>query len=450
MNKIGIVMLKYWLGVSTSIIQTAKTLAREGFSVDILIDAESFYKCPMDFPESNINVIKIGMQRDCSSAHSLIVDLKSHLRRHRKIFRVLRKLHVLWIKLKRAIAQIQYPIFRSFKSNYGVHDFISSYSANWSEYLEALAQRVAQEDYLALIGVEAQGLVASYYAIDSAGAQGTRLIYHNLELLQHNRSMWLRQHLLKDCEIICSRGCDFIVIPGESRGKIFARANGIEEGKIRYLPVSTAGEPMLTKSRYFRDLFNIPDDKKVVLYAGNIIEWAMCREIVESVDRWPSDFALVMHTWKRDIASYEYYQELVKIADSNRVYFSTQPVPYERLPEVLSSADVGLLFYRPIDANFIEIGSSSNKLAQYVRAGLPVISNDLPSIRRIFDTYGSGVCVGHPDQIGDALGIIFDDYDRFRQGAFNSYKSHYNFSEAFRPILSELKEMSASKTQDSH
>lgn len=436
MNKICIVILKYWLGFSASIIQTAKTLAREGFSVDILIDAESFYGAQIDFPESNINVIK------SSSAHSPIVDLKSRLRRYGKIFKVLRKLHILWIKLKRAIAQIQYPVFRSLKTNYGVHDFISTYGADWSEYLEILVQRIAQEDYSALIGIEPMGLVASCYAIDLTGKKGIHLIYYNMELLQHNRSMGLKEHLLKDAEIICSRRCDFTVIPDENRGKVFAKANGIEKAKIKYLTISTSGDAIVRKSRYFRDLFNIADDKKIVLYAGNIIEWAMCREIVESVDKWRSDFVLVLHTWRTDIENTDYYQKLVSIADPNRIYFSTEPVPYEKLPEVLSSADVGLLLYKAIDENFTEIGSSSNKLAQYVQVGLPVIASDFPSIRRIFDKYGNGICVEHPYHIGDALEVIFEDYDRFRQGAFNSYRNHYNFSEAFKPILSELKLMS--------
>lgn len=451
-DKIGIVMLGYWLGVSSSIIHTAKSLAEEGFYVEIFVDADKFHNTPIDFSESNINVVVVNLERGQDLHHFPIINLKAFLRsrlRHGMTFELLRKLNRLLIRLRKMVAQIQYLLLRSIKKDYGVHDFISAYGADWSQYLEILTQKVAQEDYLALIGVETEGLLASYYALDIAGAQRTHLIYYNLELLQHNRYMKLKKHFLKDCEIICSRKCDLVIIPDENRGKIFARVNGVEEAKIRYLPVSTSGDPILTKSRYFRDLFGIPDDKKIVLYAGNIIEWAMCHEIVESVDRWCSDFILVMHTWRRDIKSSSYYQELVDIADCSRVYFSTQPVPYERLPAVLSSADVGLLFYKPIDANFMETGSSSNKLAQYVQVGLPVISNDLPSIRRIFNTYGNGICVEHPNQIADALEAIFRDYDKFRKDAFNSYRSHYDFSEAFKPILSELKEMSASKTQDS-
>lgn len=442
MNRIGIVILGYPLGVSSSIICTAKTLAEEGFSVDILIDAKTFRQAPIEFPELNINVVKVGMQRAHSRHRTLIADAKSHLR-HRKVFELLKR-------LKKVAMQIQYFVFRFLRPNYGVKDFVGTYCAHLSQYLEILGQRISQEDYVALIGIEAMGLLLSCYAIESAGAQGVHLIYYNLELMQHDSSMGPRGHLLKDVEITCSRRCDFTVLPDENRGKIFAKANGIEEAKIKYLPISTFGNPIARKSRYFTDLFNIPDDKKIILYAGNIIPWAMCREIVESVDKWPSDCVLVMHTWRKDIASDDYYRELVNIADPDRVYFSTEPVAYERLPEALSSADVGLLFYKAIDANFTEIGSSSNKLAQYVRVGLPVISNDLPSIREVFDKHGNGICVEHPDQIGDALEAIFGDYDRFRQGAFNSYRSHYSFSEAFRPILSELKEMSESDTQDSY
>jgi len=443
MNKIGIVLLKYWLGVSPSIIQTAKTLAGEGFSVDIVIDGESFYESPADFPESNINIIKIGKQRKkgCNSVNQLILYLKSHLRRDGRIVRAAKWMHELEIKLKVAIAQVQYFVLRSLKGNYGVHDVINTYFSDWSEYLEVLTQRIAQENYFALIGVEPKGLVVSCYALERTKLNQIHLIYYNLELFHHNRSLDLKNHLLKDVEIICSDRCDFIVIPDADRGNFFARTNRIEESRMRYLPISTSGDPVMTKSRYFRDLFNIADDKRIVLYAGNICEWAMCREIVESVEKWPNEFILVMHTWRQNFSDTDYYRKLVKISNPKRVYFSTEPVAYEKLPDVLSSADVGLLFYIPKDVNFTKIGSSSNKLAQYVQVGLPIIASDSTSIRRVFHKYGNGICVDHPSHIGDALEVIFKDYDGFRRGAYDSYRSHYNFSEAFRPILSELKVM---------
>ena len=431
-NRIGIVFLNYWLGVSVSVIETAKTLAAERFAVDIFVNASSFSGAPIEFNDPNIHLFVIGLEDQQSG--SSIPDLKSFIKSL-----ITEK---YWNQIKQAVAPLQYWLINSFKPIYGIKDFIHVIRAHWSSYLDTLISQLSRGDYVALIGVEPLGLIVACYAIESLAMHKTHLIYFNLELLEYTKSMDLKQRLTKDYEIICSRKCDFTIIPDEGRGKVFSRVNGIDDSRLRYLPISMAGDPISTKGRYFRDLFNITDDKKVVLYAGNIREWAMCREIVESVDSWRDEFVLVMHTWKRDLSRDQYYQEIVKIANPERIYFSTKPLPYERLPEVLSSADVGLAFYKPIDANFIETGSSSNKLAQYVQVGLPVITNDLPSIRRVFDRYGSGICVEHPAQIGEALESIFGDYDRFRRGAFDSHREHYNFYQSFKPILSELKEMS--------
>jgi glycosyltransferase involved in cell wall biosynthesis len=431
MRKIGLVLLRYWLGISVSVIEIARALAADGWAVDVFIDQETFSNAPIRFSTPNINVIVIDV-----GSHSSYPPVASLKRLTKSLLPI-----KLWDGLRSAKAWVQYWYLRFSKPDYSVGDFIGAYRISWSPYLEVLISHVAQGDYVALIGIEPNGLMAAWYACHKADARNTHVIYYNLELLERRWNMSLMQRLLKDCEIVCSRGCDFTIIADEKRGNIFAKANGVDKARLRYLPVSLAESPVLSKGRYFRDLFNIPDNRRIVIYAGNICAWGMCREIIESVSQWPAEYVLVMHTWRTDFSSDGYFRELVRLGDGERVFFSTQPVPHERVAEVLSSGDVGLAFYRPIDANFMETGSSSNKLARYAQVGLPVIGNNLPSLRKVFEIYGSGVCIEDPDQIGEALAKIYLDYDSFRQGAFSSYRNHYNFAVAFEPILSELRRL---------
>jgi glycosyltransferase involved in cell wall biosynthesis len=435
MQRIGIVFLNYWLGVSISVIDTIKVLAQNGFVVDVFINKENYIDAPkVDFSAfPNVNIIVIEpSQKLTRKIQDTLQNLP--LQSNRGFIK----------KLKQWLLPIRYWWIQKFKLYTSIEAYYKRYKPMSLSYLRELATYVHQRKYNCLIGVEPQGLLAAYYALNQTGFQEIPLIYYNLELLQYSSSLNLNQRLMKNLEIVCSQKCVFTVIPDINRGKVFARENSIPENKLRYLPVSLTGQPVLVKGRYFRDLFNIPESKHIVLYAGNIREWAMCLEIVKFVMEWPKDCVLVMHTWKSDSKDDKYFQKIKNIAEPSRVYFSTCPVPYEKLAEVLSSADVGLALYRPIDANFSETGSSSNKLAQYSQVGLPVISNNIQSIRSVFDRFGNGVCVDHPEKISEALEIIYLNYDKYRDGAFETYKNHYNFSVAFDPILAEIMRMNKS------
>ncbi len=439
-RKIAIVMVGYLLGVSTSIIYIAKALAKEGIGVDILIDEGFFLAAPIEFAEQLINVIVLpsAKSKKARGARSTALADAKRLLRRTKILNLLRG-------LKRSSWQAKYWVLRHARRNYGPAEFATRYCPHFSLYADVLKRKVAEERYFAVVGVEPLAVLLSYLALDTAGGEAPHLVYLNLELLRHESSMTVKDHLLKDAEIVCSRRADFTIIPDAKRGRVFAKENGIDEAKLRYLTVSACGNAVRTKGNYLRELFNIPGEMRIALYAGNIVETMMCREVVEFVDKWPRDCVLVLHTWRRDIKSSPYYRELVKIADPARVYFSTEPVAYERLPELLSSADIGLMFYKPINPNFSEVGSSSNKIAEYVQVGLPVIANDLPSIRRVFDKYGSGICVDDPGDTGDAIRQVFERYEEMREGAFRCFEEHYNFTRAFEPLLREFKEMAGKK-----
>jgi len=243
--------------------------------------------------------------------------------------------------------------------------------------------------------------------------------------------------MVKELEIEASRECFFTLIQDEGRAKVFVKENGIDRNRLLFLPVSTSGPAVTKKSDYFQKLFDLPPEKKIIIYAGHIIDWAMCKEIVEASGLWPKDYVLVMNSWKAINAEEAYFQETVGVSGRN-CFFNTRPIPAELFPEALSSADVALMFYRPIDENFTEIGSSSNKLAHYLQAGLPVVASRFPSVQEIFGRYGCGLTVPHPGDAAPALEAIFAQYESFRQGAYRAFRDHYDFDRAFSAIQKKI------------
>lgn len=437
MAKVGIIFLGYYFGISTSVIQTASSLAAHGFDVDIFLDATNATEAPpVAFESPNVRII-VGQK---STTTGSINDKNKWAQKYMPDL-----IWTLWCNIKRPLRPFYYWMQLLLNKNYRAEDYLRDYAAEWQPYFALLCSKVAAADYTALIGVEATGLIAASYAREKARCPQTALIYYNMELIQDSLFMPRAFRLRKQLEAMYARQCIFTVIADENRGSIFRKSTGVAKSKLRYLTVSTGGPAVCEKGRYFRELFGLPDNITIVVYSGNIRPWAMCKEIVQSVPSWPLDCVLVMHTWRSDFSTDKYCQELLKLADRTRVFFSTVPVPAVKFPEVLSSADVGIAIYEPIDENFTEIGSSSNKLAQYAQVGLPIICSDFPSIRRVVDRYKSGVCVDKPHDIGRALSVIISDYSKFRQGAFESYRRHYDFNVSFEPLLEEFIKMSQSR-----
>ncbi len=89
-------------------------------------------------------------------------------------------------------------------------------------------------------------------------------------------------------------------------------------------------------------------------------------------------------------------------------------VPLAELPRYTASADIGV---QPIENTCLNhYTTDSNKLFEYVQAGLPVVASDLPEIRRIVRQHDLGLLVpaGDSEALADALRRMVADV-RLRQ-----------------------------------
>jgi glycosyltransferase involved in cell wall biosynthesis len=77
---------------------------------------------------------------------------------------------------------------------------------------------------------------------------------------------------------------------------------------------------------------------------------------------------------------------------------------------LMARARAGLLVVHP-EPNHLDVHARSNKLFEYMSAGLPVIVSDLPGLRRLVDEHGCGVCVDprDPQAIAAAMRQLVDD-----------------------------------------
>lgn len=144
---------------------------------------------------------------------------------------------------------------------------------------------------------------------------------------------------------------------------------------------------------HFRDRFNIPQEGFIALYQGAFtynrgLETAL--RAMEGLE--DSGVHLVL-------MGYGLLQPMVEEAANRLPHVHWHPaVPYEQVLEHTQSADVGLVSVRPTCLSYLYC--LPNKLFEYILAGVPVLSNDLPDCRALIEEHLVGRMVERDDALG--------------------------------------------------
>jgi glycosyltransferase involved in cell wall biosynthesis len=271
-------------------------------------------------------------------------------------------------------------------------------------------------------------------------ANGAPLGYYSLELLLSYEVNTPAERQLKAHERRLSQRAAFVVVQDDARGRLLADDNGLDWQRVVLVPNAPAGPARRRPSGYWHTRFNLPAEARVVVHSGSLGDWTGIQAIVDSVERWPLEWALVIHT-RYAAESSEYVDGLRRRADPRRVHFSLRPVPRQDYDALIDGAAVGLAFYVPggsssfTQRNVQTIGLSSGKLAYYLRAGLPVIVNRAASIAELVESSGAGVAVENADGIADALRRFTERYAEFSAEACRFFDQRLDFQRGCREVI---------------
>lgn len=165
--------------------------------------------------------------------------------------------------------------------------------------------------------------------------------------------------------------------------------------------------------------------KKVILYQGifNPTERRL-DEFCEAMSLLPNEYAFVAMGGGGD-----YFNTIRKKYESDRVIF----IPFIRPPyhlEVTKLACYGVLTYRPAAQNYVDVLNplycAPNKIFEFGKYGIPMIANDVPGLKMIFETYRCGATITYPltsEKIASTVLSMNDQYDTMSTGARAYYDS---------------------------
>ena len=187
----------------------------------------------------------------------------------------------------------------------------------------------------------------------------------------------------------------------DARAKFFARAYGIER------PVVLQNRPrhsQTVRSNRLREELQLRESWPIVIYQGGLQPGRGLARLVEAAAHVPDAYFVFVGG---GVLSVELKSLARQLGLTARLRF-IDTVPLAELPSYTASADIGA---QPIENTCLNhFTTDSNKLFEYVQAGLPVVASDLPEIRRVVREHDLGLLVraGDTSSLAGALTALVE------------------------------------------
>lgn len=202
----------------------------------------------------------------------------------------------------------------------------------------------------------------------------------------------------------------------DARAKFFARAYGVGR------PVILQNRPRkqsVQGSTRIRDELGLVEPWPIVVYQGGVQQGRGLERLVRVAALVPNAYFVFIGGGRLDASLRSITAEL---GLEGRVRF-IPTVALAELPDYTASASIGV---QPIESTCLNhYTTDSNKLFEYVQAGLPVVASDLPEIRRVVREHDLGLLVppGDTDALAAALRALAADQDKRNFYAGQSIKA---------------------------
>ena len=108
-------------------------------------------------------------------------------------------------------------------------------------------------------------------------------------------------------------------------------------------------------------------------------------------------------------------------------------IPFEELPAKMAAAQIGVHLVQPVCDSFAL--TLSNKIFDYVQAGLPVLFSENPAHRKLLEEHPVGLSADafSPEAVGRALDRLVADYD-MHAAACRTARARWHWKEYFRDV----------------
>ncbi|MFA3783064.1 glycosyltransferase [Melioribacteraceae bacterium 4301-Me] len=214
-----------------------------------------------------------------------------------------------------------------------------------------------------------------------------KIIYNSRELyafiggLTHKP---LLQKIIKLIESLLIKRVDLILTTGEMDSAFINNFYKVKNTLvIRNLPLYQKSFEKIN----LRQMYNIPNDKVILLYQGVLIGGRGIKLIMSIIKEVPEAVLILFGDGEEKV---NFKNLAFNLGIDDRVIFGGT-IPQKQLINYTSGGDIGIALIENISISYYH--ALPNKLFEYIMAGLPVLSSNLPQMKNIVENYKVGKAV---------------------------------------------------------
>ncbi|HOZ36495.1 MAG TPA: glycosyltransferase family 4 protein [bacterium] len=227
--------------------------------------------------------------------------------------------------------------------------------------------------------------------------------------------------------VVISQGLkDALISLGLKPGKIIVAPDGVDLDDFH-----PAMSPAAARAQ-----FGLPQDKKIILYSGQLYVWKGAETLAQAAHLLLADCLIVFVGGVG-----EELQKLKRqFGAANNILILGQK-PYTNIPYYLRSADVLVLPNSGVSERS-RLWTSPLKLFEYLASGTPIVASDLPSVREVLNDQNSFFFTpDNPESLAKAINSVFGDPSRARAKTVQALMDSraYSWSKRAELIINNLK-----------
>ncbi len=218
------------------------------------------------------------------------------------------------------------------------------------------------------------------------------------------------------------QNADFIITHDKFHKKFICDNFRVKDEKILLLANASFTPEYRKQSTFLHGKFNLQSDTITVLHSGGFGVWFKSLELANISKKWPKNMRLIFHIGRKP-SEYRDFDAIYDKPGYENLNFSLTSLSNNQLDDMISSADIGLALYSVKELSYRAelMGLAAGKIGNYLKCGLPVIASRMPSLKYIKD-YGCGILVDEESEIENAVRIIMEKKESYRENAFKCYR----------------------------